>query len=167
MTPGGPTLLMGGNSAVAARRAARFDLGMLAQGLNPEIVELYQAECKRLGKTPGVCINPPPTTVTSAFVADDVGRAWDEFGPYLLHDAKAYARWMAPGASVSQSVAKTVEELRAQRGAYQIFTPDEAVDYVKRNGFFLAHPLCGGLPPELGWSSLKLLAEEVLPRVGR
>ncbi len=27
------------------------------------------------------------------------------------------------------------------------------------------NPLIGGLPVEVGWSSLRLLAEEVLPRV--
>ncbi len=31
--------------------------------------------------------------------------------------------------------------------------------------FTLLHPLVGGLPPELGWESLRLLEHEVLPRV--
>jgi alkanesulfonate monooxygenase SsuD/methylene tetrahydromethanopterin reductase-like flavin-dependent oxidoreductase (luciferase family) len=164
LSPGGPGLLMGGNSVAAARRAARFDMGLLAQGLNPEIEAIYRSECEKLGKPPGLCINPPPQTVTSAFVAEDVDRAWSEFGPHLLHDAQAYARWMTHGTTLTTTVAASVEELRAQQGVYRIFSVDEAVDYVKQNGLFLTHPLCGGLPPKLAWPSLELLVNEVLPR---
>jgi alkanesulfonate monooxygenase SsuD/methylene tetrahydromethanopterin reductase-like flavin-dependent oxidoreductase (luciferase family) len=164
LTPGGPGMLMGGNSEVAAKRAARFDMGLLAQGLNPGIEAVYQAECERLGKPPGLCINPPPQTVTSAFVAEDVDRAWAEIGPHLLHDAQAYAKWMTKSTSVTKSVATSVEELRAGAGAYRIFSIDEAVDYLKQNGMILTQPLCGGLPPKLAWPSLELLANEVLPR---
>jgi alkanesulfonate monooxygenase SsuD/methylene tetrahydromethanopterin reductase-like flavin-dependent oxidoreductase (luciferase family) len=164
LSPGGPGLLMGGNSVAAARRAARFDMGLLAQGLNPEIEAIYRSECEKLGKPPGLCINPPPQTVTSAFVAEDVDRAWSEFGPHLLHDAQAYARWMTHGTALTTTVAASVEELRAQQGVYRIFSVDEAVDYVKQNGLFLTHPLCGGLPPKLAWPSLELLVNEVLPR---
>jgi len=164
LTPGGPGLLMGGNSVAAARRAARFDMGLLAQGLNPDIEAIYRAECEKLGKPPGLCINPPPQTVASAFVAEDVDRAWSEFGPYLLHDAQAYARWMTSGTAVTTTIAASVEELRALQGVYRIFSVDEAVDHLRRNGLLLTQPLCGGLPPELAWSSLELLAHEVLPR---
>jgi len=163
-TPGGPGMLMGGNSRAAARRAARFDMGLLAQGLNPEIEAIYRDEYEKLGKPPGLCINPPAQMVTSAFVAEDVDRAWSEFGPHLLHDSQAYARWMVKGTALTTTVAASVEELRAQQGAYRIFSVDEAVDYLKQNGLFLTHPLCGGLPPKLAWSSLELLASEVLPR---
>lgn len=164
VTPGGPGLLMGGNSETAAKRAARFDMGLMAQGLNPDIEEFYRAERERLGKPPGLCINPPPQTVTSAFVAEDVDRAWSEIGPHMLHDAMGYAKWMTDNTSVTKSVATTVEELRAQQGAYRIFSVDEAVEYVKQNGLLLTQPLCGGLPPELAWPSLELIANEVLPR---
>jgi alkanesulfonate monooxygenase SsuD/methylene tetrahydromethanopterin reductase-like flavin-dependent oxidoreductase (luciferase family) len=164
LTPGGPALLMGGNSLAAARRAARFDMGFLAQGLNPEIEEIYRSECEKLGKAPGLCINPPPQTVTSAFVAEDVDRAWSEFGPHLLHDAQAYARWMTHGTSLTTTAAASVKELRAQQNSYQIFSVDEAVEHIKQNHLFLTQPLCGGLPPKLAWSSLELLASEVLPR---
>jgi hypothetical protein len=29
--------------------------------------------------------------------------------------------------------------------------------------FAMFHPLCGGMPPELAWSSLRLFESEVLP----
>lgn len=162
-TPGGPLLWMGGNSRAAARRAARFDMGLLAQGLNPELVDIYAAECARLGRTPKACINPPSSMVTSAFIAEDPDRAWAEYGPHLLHDARMYASWLGDAASVSKSMATSVEELRAQKGAYQIFTPEQAVAYVRANGVLLLQPLCGGLPPEIAWRSLELLDAKVLP----
>ena len=31
--------------------------------------------------------------------------------------------------------------------------------------FALFHPMCGGIPPELAWSSLRLFEHEVLPRL--
>ena len=165
-TPGGPALFMGGNSAAAARRAARFEMGLYAQGLDPELGDLYAAECRRLGREPGLCINPPADTVTSAFVARDPDRAWAEMGPYLLHDAQAYAAWMGDvEVSVSKSTATSVDALRAQNGPYRIFTPDEAIAHIRENGLLLLQPLCGGLPPELAWPSLELLASEVLPAV--
>lgn len=162
-TPGGPSLLMGGNSRAAARRAARFDMGMLTQGLNPEIGDYYAEECRKQGREPKICLIPPPDLVTSAFVAEDVDRAWEEMGPYLLHDAQAYAAWMSENVAVSKSVVQTVDELRASHGPYRIFTPQQAVEYIRGHGIFLCQPLCGGLPPELAWPSLRLLAESVLP----
>jgi alkanesulfonate monooxygenase SsuD/methylene tetrahydromethanopterin reductase-like flavin-dependent oxidoreductase (luciferase family) len=162
-TPGGPTLMMGGNSRAAARRAARFDMGMLAQGLNDELTEIYEAACRELGREPKVCINPPPTTVTSAFVARDPDEAWSELGPYLLHDAREYAKWMGESTSVTKSIATTVDELREQKGPYRIFTPDEAVEYTQSHFVLLLQPLCGGMPPELAWRSLELIASDVLP----
>jgi len=164
-TPGGPSLLMGGNSKAAARRAARFDMGMLTQGLNPELGEYYAAACRKLGREPKVCINPPAGTVTSAFVAEDVDRAWKEMGPYLLHDAQAYAAWLSGNTAVSKSVVETVDELRASMGPYRIYTPEQAIEYIRSRGVLLLHPLCGGLPPKLAWQSLELVARRVLPEL--
>ena len=52
---------------------------------------LYREECEKQGTTPGLFIDAPKDSVNSAFVAEDPDRAWDEWGPYLLHDAKMYA----------------------------------------------------------------------------
>ena len=131
-TPNGPLLLLGGNSAAAVRRAARFGLGMVTQGGDASLEALYRDECARHGNQPGLFINPPPGTVTSAFVAEDPDVAWQRIGPYLLHDARMYAAWMQDGASVTRSTAQSVEELRASNGPYRIFTPDEAIAHVAR-----------------------------------
>ena len=79
-TEGGPTLMWGGGAVAAARRAGRYGLGMLGNGMSIPA-------CRRH-------TNPPPTRRTRAradlppdrtpplgvFVADDVDRAWDEIG---------------------------------------------------------------------------------------
>lgn len=163
ITPGGPTLMLGGNSLAAVRRAGRLGMGMLTQGGDPTLEQVYEEACREAGHAPELFINPPATTVTSGFVARDPDRAWSEIGPYLLHDARMYAAWMGDAGAASKSVAKTVEDLRAEQGAYQIFTPQEATQYIRSHGIFLAQPLCGGLPPKLAWESLELLANEVLP----
>jgi alkanesulfonate monooxygenase SsuD/methylene tetrahydromethanopterin reductase-like flavin-dependent oxidoreductase (luciferase family) len=162
-TAGGPALLLGGGSAAAVRRAARFGLGILTQGVPPALEVLYREECARAGTAPGPFLNPPPDTVSSAFVAEDPDAAWALIGPYLLHDARSYAAWLEEGAAVSRSAARSVAELRSEGGPYRIFTPEEAVEHVRRRGVLLLHPLCGGLPPALAWDHLELVAKRVLP----
>jgi alkanesulfonate monooxygenase SsuD/methylene tetrahydromethanopterin reductase-like flavin-dependent oxidoreductase (luciferase family) len=163
VTPGGPMLLMGGNSEVAVRRAARLGMGMMTQGGDPRLADVYREACEAAGTQPGPFLNPPAGTVTSAFVAEDPDRAWTQLGPHLLHDARMYAEWLGASVSTSKSVAATVEELRAEQGAYRIFTPEEAVAHVRASGPLLMQPLCGGIPPKLAWESLELVASKVLP----
>jgi alkanesulfonate monooxygenase SsuD/methylene tetrahydromethanopterin reductase-like flavin-dependent oxidoreductase (luciferase family) len=165
LTPGGPSLLMGGRSKVVARRAARFGLGMIAQGADPGLEQIYRAECEKLGTTPGFFVNPPVGTVTAGFVAEDPEKAWQEMGNYLLHDARMYADWADAKHAHSAADTTSLEALRSQPGAYRIFTPDEAVEHIRSNGLLLTQPLCGGLPPDLAWPSLELLVSSVLPRV--
>ncbi len=164
-TPGGPMLLLGGNSPAAVSRAGRLGLGMMTQGGDASLEQVYLEACRAAGNEPGLFINPPAGVAMSAFVARDPERAWSEIGPYLLHDARMYAEWLGDAGSASKSVAADVDALRAEQGAYRIFTPAEAVEQIRANGIFLAQPLCGGLPPKLGWQSLELLASEVLPAV--
>jgi len=164
-TPGGPVLLMGGNSRVTALRAARFGMGYLSQGSgDPELAKVYQDECARLGNPPGLCFIPPAGMVTSAFVSEDPDRAWHQLGPYLQHDAMMYASWLGDdNPSITKAKTATAEELRAEAGAYRIFTPDEALEYTRSHGPLQLQPLCGGIPPELAWESLEVLRSKVLP----
>ena len=166
-TDGGPPLFMGGGTHKAATRAAELGIGMMASGGGTELEAFYRAECERLGREPGICFAPGQGTITSAFVAEDVDRAWEEMGSYLLHDAKMYAAWWRESGmkAVSQSGAETVDELRAQGGPYAILTPDEAVEHIRTHFVLPMQPLCGGMPPELAWRSLETLAEQVLPRL--
>ena len=163
LSPGGPVLFMGGHSKNALRRAARFGLGVMTEG-DTGLEAFYAQECRNNGREPGPFIDPPGGSVTSAFVAEDPDRAWEQWGPYLLHDARTYAAWMGDGHdSVSKSTADDVASLRDGQGSYRIFSVEEAIAYVRQNGFLSLQPLSGGLPPDLAWQSLRLVAEKVAP----
>jgi alkanesulfonate monooxygenase SsuD/methylene tetrahydromethanopterin reductase-like flavin-dependent oxidoreductase (luciferase family) len=164
ITLGGPVLLMGGSSEIAVRRAARLGMGMITQGGDPGLQQLYEEACREAGTTPGLFVNPPVAgAVMSGFVARDPEKAWAEMGPFLLHDAQMYASWLGDATTSTKSVAANVEELRAESGSYRIFAVDEAIAHVKANGLMLTQPLCGGLPPNLAWPSLELIVDKVLP----
>ncbi len=165
VTPGGPMLMYGGGSAVAARRAARFGLSFFAQTWVDGLEQTYRDECAALGNEPGMCVIPAPGNATSMFVAEDVDAAWRKIGPFLLHDARMYASWLGDTDAASKSTADSIEALRAEAGPYRIVTPEQAVDYVRAHGFLALHPLCGGCPPELAWETLELVADRVIPEV--
>jgi hypothetical protein len=97
------------------------------------------------------------------FVAEDLDKAWHEIGPFMLHDARMYASWLGEAAAASKSIAVSVDDLRAEAGAYRVLTPERAVEYAHASGALPLHPLCGGCPPQLAWESLRLVEREVLP----
>jgi len=162
-TPGGPLLMYGGGSRAAARRAARFGLGFFAQTWAEGLEECYRDECARLGHEPGICMLPAPGTATTVFVAEDIERAWEQIGPFMLHDAHMYASWLGQNHAVSKSSALTIDALRAETGPYRVLTPEQTIEYARTYGTLVLHPLCGGCPPELGWETLDLVANRVLP----
>jgi alkanesulfonate monooxygenase SsuD/methylene tetrahydromethanopterin reductase-like flavin-dependent oxidoreductase (luciferase family) len=165
VTPGGPAVMWGGGSIAAAKRAGRYGLGFLAQSDLPGMLEAYEESCREHGHEPGMTSLPSRDTPSTQFVADDVDRAWDELGSYLLHDAKMYSAWN-PGDETTASIshAKTVDELRATSTAHKIYQTDEAVELVKNGGMLMLMPLCGGLPPEIAWRYVEHVANDVLPR---
>ncbi len=143
-------------------RAQRMML--FAEAPDPDLARIYDEEAAAAGTMPGMAMVPGAGSPTSVFVADDVDAAWAELGPYLLHDARTYAEWMGPGArAASFSAATTVDELRDERGPYQIVTPAGAVELVRTQGTLSLQPLCGGLDPDAAWRSLRLIASDVLP----
>jgi len=165
-TPGGPQLMYGGGSAAAARRAGRHGLFFFSEADRPELRAAYEAGAREAGREPVGCMFPSAADANTVFVADDPERAWAEVGPYLLRDARPYQTWNAARvrgehAPVSLSTATTVDELRAERGAYRIVTPDEAVDLLRAGRMLQLQPLCGGLPPDLAWPYLETAAAAV------
>ncbi len=164
LTPGGPRVAWGGGSEAAARRAARHGLDFFGQGGDESIAAAYHEEARAHGHEPGMCFLPPRDTATSVFVADDVDRAWDELGPYLMHDVRSYAAWNEGDTdTASLSFAQTAEELREEDTSHRILTVDQAVEMVRGGQPLGLTPLIGGLPPEIAWRYLRTVTDDVMP----
>jgi alkanesulfonate monooxygenase SsuD/methylene tetrahydromethanopterin reductase-like flavin-dependent oxidoreductase (luciferase family) len=164
VTPGGPPIAWGGGSVAAARRAGRHGIDLMAQTDDPALADAYREAAEAAGHAPGRTFLPPKGAASSIFVADDVDRAWEEVGPYLLHDAMTYAEWNGGDHSSSNaSQARTPEELRAENGPYRVFSVEEAIAHVRSGRPLTLHPLVGGLPPEIAWRYLKIVTDQVLP----
>jgi len=164
-TAGRPRIMWGGATKAAARRAGRHGLAFFAQTNTPGLAETYAAAAREAGFEPGQCLLPSPEMPSIVFVHEDPDIGWREVGPYLLADAVAYAEWNkdAQRPTVSLSKGRTIEELRAERGAHRVVDIAGALELVKRWGRLPLHPLCGGCPPDLAWSYLRRVGDQVLP----
>ena len=159
--PGGPAVLLGGSSEAAARRAARIADGFLPA--LPEVWDFYRDEMEVLGRPdPGPC---PIGVNQVVMLAKDPERGWEEMAPFFLHEMNSYGAWQAQSEvdSPYHSVG-SIDELRAT-GHYRVVSPEQFIDEQKGAAFPYAtlHPLCGGMPIDLAWSSLRLFEHEVLP----
>ncbi len=153
-------LMIGGNSAAAARRAARLGLIFSPAIDDPQLESIYQKECERLSQW-GMTIFPREPATT--FIAEDTATAWDQIGPYLLYDATAYGAWRHENRrAYAESFASNLQELKAE-GKYRILTPEQAIAAIESTGSLHLAPLCGGVPIELAWKSLLVFKQSVLP----
>jgi alkanesulfonate monooxygenase SsuD/methylene tetrahydromethanopterin reductase-like flavin-dependent oxidoreductase (luciferase family) len=153
----GPLVMIAGGSKAAARRAATHGLGFISQTDSPDLREFYESQCRIAGHEPGIVQFPVPGTPTAAFVADDVDEAWEVLGPHLVHDAVTAASYRPHEDSVgSITRADNVTALREAGGPYRIFTPEEAVDYIRGGRPLPLHPLCGGIPPDVARRYLEI-----------
>ncbi len=162
--PGGPTISLGGSSEAAARRAARIADGFVPSV--PEVWEFYRSEMLALQRP-----DPGPSPIGENRVialAEDPEEGWERMAPFFLHETNAYGLWQAQDdvASPFRTVGD-VDDLRAT-GQYRVVTPEQFVEEQKAAPFPFAffHPLCGGMPIELAWSSLHLFERDVLPAFG-
>jgi alkanesulfonate monooxygenase SsuD/methylene tetrahydromethanopterin reductase-like flavin-dependent oxidoreductase (luciferase family) len=159
--PGGPSISLGGSSKPAAERAARIADGFIPS--TPEVWTFYRDEVQRLGRPdPGPC---PIGDNQVVALATDPDEGWEKMAPFFLHETNAYGAWQAQDdiASPYRTVAD-VDELRST-GQYRVITPEQLVDELKASPFPFAffHPMCGGMPIDLAWSSLRLFEHEVRP----
>jgi alkanesulfonate monooxygenase SsuD/methylene tetrahydromethanopterin reductase-like flavin-dependent oxidoreductase (luciferase family) len=162
-----PMLMIGGSTEIAARRAARLHLPFFPAVGDPKLAEIYNEECATQGFEGGFAALPQGPGFVH--IAKDPDAAWEQIGPHALFDAQTYESWQnGPQRShVEVKGAQTWHDVRAS-GVYQVLTPDEAVAMVQDQGVFgtlVLHPLMGGMPPELGWESLRLFESDVLPRL--
>lgn len=160
-------LMHGGGVPASAKRAARFGIGFapLHSGLN----DLYREECRTHGREPGTLYGSGlPLNI---HVAEDPEALWPELAPHFAHVANEYAKWAEEEGTASHSPfagLDTIEKMRAS-GIFVIWTPDELVErapaLVEGAGGLKFMPLIGGMAPQRGWESLKLIADRVIPRV--
>ncbi len=156
VSAGGPGMLIAGGSVAAARRAGRHGLGFIAYADTPGLRKAFDAESRANGHEPGPVRFPDEGSPTAVFVADDVDRAWDEIGSYVLHDARMAAAYRQGDEGVASiTAAETVAELRMPGNPYEVVTIVEAAERIRKGVVLPLHPLCGGLPPEIAWSYLE------------
>jgi alkanesulfonate monooxygenase SsuD/methylene tetrahydromethanopterin reductase-like flavin-dependent oxidoreductase (luciferase family) len=166
---GGPPIYVCGAVKAAARRAARLGDGFFPSSIN--VRQTYLDECTRLGKPAGPIVTlMPPLCV---HVAEDPERAWATIAPHATHETASYSAWAMAASRHSRMDTHYYEVLdhdavRAQ-GVHVVVTPDECVELVRRaerdDVLVNFKPLMGGMPPELGWESLELFVNKVVPRV--
>jgi alkanesulfonate monooxygenase SsuD/methylene tetrahydromethanopterin reductase-like flavin-dependent oxidoreductase (luciferase family) len=161
-----PLIFMGGSSEAAARRAARLRLPFFPALGDERIAEWYREEAGKVGFDSPFCLLPNGPGFVH--VTEDPDAAWEEISRYAWHDADTYRSWQPAGQhSEVTTTASNPDELRSE-GIYRVVTPDQCVALAEElgpTGTIVLHPLMGGMPVELGWSSLELFRDKVLPRI--
>jgi alkanesulfonate monooxygenase SsuD/methylene tetrahydromethanopterin reductase-like flavin-dependent oxidoreductase (luciferase family) len=158
-----PFFFIGGMSAAAARRAARFGLPFYPPMPQPELEAIYHTERKRLG-TDGF-VHSPSEENSMLVIEDDPDRAWEELAPYFLRELREYSSWKQNGIPrPSEEDVSTVEDLREQK-RFQILTAEQCIEQYRSapNATAVVHPLAGGIPVDRAWTSLRRFTSQVLP----
>jgi len=159
-----PFFFVGGMSAAAARRAARFGLPFYPPMHLPDIEKIYLDEMKKQGKRGMVYYPAQGSTMT--LIHEDPEQAWKQFTPYILNETTEYSSWKREGVPrPSENTANTMEELKAEK-KFEIVTPEQCLANIRAGRHTLVfNPLVGGLPLDEGWKTLKLFVEHVKPHL--
>jgi alkanesulfonate monooxygenase SsuD/methylene tetrahydromethanopterin reductase-like flavin-dependent oxidoreductase (luciferase family) len=154
---------LGGSVPRSAERAARLRLPFFTMSTDPSLGDVYREECERVGYTTGFFMAPRGPLFVH--VSEDPEKAWEELAPYAVYDVLSYNSWQTGDHdNVAASAATTADELKAS-GMWRVVTPDECVQLARELGSIVLHPLMGGIPTELGWSSLQLYVDKVAPEL--
>lgn len=158
-----PALFLGGASAGAARRAAH-----VADAFFPTDDTYWDVYRQELIDRGGPDLGPMPAVGPRFLhVAHDVEAAREVLAPFVAHDRESYGRW-AQEAELDTGHRRVGGDGLWSDPEYQVLTPDECVELVRGLGpdaTMPIHPMMGGIPPEQAWQSLRLIVEEVMPRV--
>lgn len=160
-------IMAGGGVPASARRAARFDIGL--GPMKPEIVDIYLAECERHGRAPRRYFRPAQGMPIGIHLCEDPDQGWAALEKHAVHVITEYAKWAQQEGDGSNSPFKGLDDPRVlrQAGLFATWTPDQLIEKVRNlpdRASISFQPLLGGLAPEEGWKSLKLL-EKTLPRL--
>ena len=155
-------ILIGGGVEASARRAAKFGVGF--GPMKPDLVDLYLAECERLGHQPRQYYRPVPGMPLAIHLCEDPEQGWQAIEKHAVHVVTEYAKWAAAEGDHSNSPFKGLDDpaVLKQAGLFAAWTPEQLMDRLKSLpalGQVGIQPLLGGLDPAEGWKSLKLFAE--------
>lgn len=160
-------VMVGGGVPASAKRAAKFGVGF--GPMKPELVDLYLAECERLCHAPRTYFRPTSGMPLAVHLCEDPDAGWEVIAPHAVHVITEYAKWAEQEGDGTNSPFKGLTDPAVLRhaGMFVAWTPDQLVEKVRTMGG-VGHigfqPLLGGLSPEEGWKSLKLL-EATMPRL--
>ncbi|MEO6717757.1 MAG: LLM class flavin-dependent oxidoreductase [Novosphingobium sp.] len=160
-------IMAGGAVPASARRAAKFDIGL--GPMNPETADLYVEECRKLGREPRTYFRPVPGMPLGVHLCEDPEQGWQAIERHAVHVITEYAKWAGQEGEASNSPFKGLTDPTVLRkaGLFAAWTPEmllEKLPSLPAHGTISFQPLLGGLAPEEGWKSLKLL-EQTLPKI--
>lgn len=157
-----PSITLGGASPATARRAAAMcdDYEPLA----PKLYEIYLAELEKLGKPKPTDSSKPQSGPMALFVSEDPERDWPKIAPHALHETNSYGKWASGMKGSVYAEFDDADELR-KSGRYLVLTPDECVEFAKDRASITLKPLMAGVDPAIGWRSMELLVDKVLPKL--
>lgn len=157
-------VLVGGGVPASAKRAAKFGVGF--GPMKGDLVDLYLSECERLGHRPRTYFRPVPGMPMAIHLCEDPDAGWEALAPHAVHVITEYAKWAEQEGEASNSPFKGLTDPAVLRhaGMFAAWTPEMLLERVRAmpGGNIGFQPLLGGLAPEEGWKSLKLL-EQVIP----
>ena len=158
-------LAIGGSVEASAHRAAKLGLPFIPTLHDESLARAYYAEAAEQGFEEAACLMPSGPGLV--LVTRDPDALWGRIGEQLLYDSVAYADWQYADQRSSWHVeATTVEGLRAA-GQHAIVTPEECIDLVRGRGVAVLHPLVAGIDPAIGWETLELVVDVVMPGLAR
>ena len=155
-------IMAGGGVAASARRAAKYDIGF--GPMKPEVVDIYLAECAALGRTPRQYYRPVSGMPLGIHLCEDPEAGWQVIERHAVHVITEYAKWAEAEGDASNSPFKGLTDpaVLKQAGLFAAWTPQELLERIPSIhdlGGIGIQPLLGGLSPEEGWKSLRLLGQ--------
>jgi len=164
-----PIYIGGGASRKSIERAARLADGFFPPGMRKPW-EAYRQTCMELDKPdPGDW--RPHGPIFLWVTTDDKQRAWERLAPHIRHQIDSYGAWTKAGLGKATGpyIPSGDLESLSQDGAYQVVTPDEAVELAHQlgpAGELHLNPLLAGIHPDEAWRMLRTFERDVLPHLG-
>lgn len=160
-------VMVGGGVPASAKRAAKFDVGF--GPMKPDLIDIYLAECERLGNQPRRYSRPKPGMPISIHLCEDPEAGWQALERHAVHVITEYAKWAEQEGNASNSPFKGMTDpaVLRQAGLFAAWTPEQLLTKIADMGDNTSvgfQPLLGGMSPDEGWKSLKLL-EQVMPHI--